>query len=70
MPKDGFCDDCGNHEFEPVLDDLEDEDDLNVEENEIERTPKEEVLAFYNHLGLLVDFELKHGFESYENLKR
>lgn len=80
MPKDGFCDDCGNHEFEPVLE--ADEREFEREEREVPKEeegkePKEEmmkadeeVLAFYNHLGLLVDFELKNGFDSYENLKR
>ena len=30
---------------------------------------KEELLAFYNHLGLLVDFELKSGYEDYPKLR-
>ena len=30
---------------------------------------KEELLAFYSHLGLLVDFELKSGYEDYPKLR-
>jgi hypothetical protein len=28
------------------------------------------LLGFYSHFGTLVDFELKKGYEDYDNLKR
>ena len=64
MPKDGHCHDCGSRDivrsgnaaaFESKLQQYKD--------------MKEDILGFYDSLGLLVDYELKNGYEDYENLK-
>ena len=31
---------------------------------------KEELLPFYNELGLLVDFEPRRGYDDYDRMKR
>ena len=31
---------------------------------------KDELLTFYNHYGLLVDFDLKNGYDDYDKIKR
>merc|ERR1712086_187656 len=31
---------------------------------------KDELLAFYNHYGLLVDFDMRNGYDDYEKIKR
>ena len=64
VPEDGHCFDCGSRDikrsgnaatFEKTLQEY--------------KVQKEELLGFYDHLGLLVDYELKQGFEDYSNLK-
>ena len=65
MPKDGSCDDCGSSNFQVGSDPKDFEEQLDVYKSQ-----KDELLAFYNHFGLLVDFELRHGFSDYDKLKR
>ena len=65
MPEDGHCDDCGSTNFEVGSDPAAFEAELNQYKQQ-----KDELLAFYNHFGLLVDFELRQGYESYDKLKR
>ena len=36
---------------------------------EIYKAQKDELLSFYNHYGLLVDFPLRTGFDDYEKIK-
>jgi adenylate kinase family enzyme len=65
MPENNTCDDCGSQNFvvgsEPA-----------VFEKQLEtyKAQKNELLAFYNHFGLLVDFEVRHGYQDYEKIKR
>ena len=66
MPaKDGRCVDCGSSNIVNGSDPISFERDL-----ESYKQSRDELLGFYNHYGLLVDFELKRGYEDYENLKR
>lgn len=65
MPEDGHCDDCGSTNFEVGSDPADFEEKLNEYKQQ-----KEELLAFYNHYGLLVDYEVRQGYESYDKLKR
>jgi adenylate kinase family enzyme len=64
LPQDGHCFDCGSRDivksgnmsnFKGALANY--------------KKQKDEILGFYDHLGLLVDFDLKNGFEDYEKLK-
>lgn len=64
-PKDGHCFDCGSSNIGNGSDPIRFEKDLdNYKKN------RDELLGFYDHYGLLVDFELKQGYEDYDNLKR
>ena len=63
-PDDGHCFDCGSRDlrkggnapnFEAVLQEY--------------KNQKEEFLGFYDHLGILVDFEIKSGFNDYARLR-
>ena len=63
-PLDGHCFDCGSKDitkhtsatnFEQILQDY--------------KKQKDELLGFYDHLGLLVDFELKTGYSDYSKLR-
>lgn len=65
MPKDHTCGDCGSQQFHAGSDPIAFERQL-----EIYNEKKDEVLNFYNHYGLLVDYELRAGFDDYEKLKR
>ena len=65
LPEDGHCFDCGSTNLAPGSDPKQFERDLAIYSKQ-----KEEVLAFYNHLGLLVDFEPRRGYEDYDKLKR
>jgi adenylate kinase family enzyme len=66
MPEiDGHCVDCGSTNIRSSSDPISFEREL-----EAYKASKEDLLAFYNHFGTLVDFELKQGFEDYDNLKR
>ena len=64
IPHDGHCFDCGSTEirregnateFELALKNYKDQ--------------KDELLGFYSHLGLLVDFEIKSGYSDYGKLR-
>ena len=65
MPHDGHCDDCSGTHFIDGSDPAKFEKDL-----ETYQKTKDELLSFYNNNGVLVDFELSKGYESYEKLKR
>ena len=64
-PKDGHCVDCGSSNIVNGSDPITFEKEL-----EQYKASKEQLLGFYDHFGLLVDFEIKRGYEDYENLKR
>lgn len=51
IPEDGFCFDCGSTNLLPGSDPMRFEREL-----EVYASKKEELLAFYNQFGLLVDF--------------
>lgn len=65
MPEDGHCFDCGSTNLGPGSDPVRFEREL-----EIYSSKKDELLAFYNEFGLLVDFEPRRGYDDYEKLKR
>jgi adenylate kinase family enzyme len=70
LPSDHGCDECGSKHFEQ-----KDWNDGSAETELIERqldyeTRKGELLAFYNHHGLLVDCEPRRGYADYEKVKR
>lgn len=66
MPgKDGRCVDCGSTNIVNGSNPIAFEKDL-----EAYKASRDELLSFYDHFGLLVDFELKKGYDDYENLKR
>lgn len=66
MPdKDGHCVDCGSSKIVNGSDPISFEREL-----EAYKANRDNLLSFYSHYGLLVDFELKKGFEDYDNLKR
>lgn len=62
--EDGHCFDCGSTDITRSGNAAEFEKKLQTY-----RLQKEELLGFYDHLGLLVDFELKNGYEDYQDLK-
>ena len=64
QPEDGHCFDCGSRDI--VRSGNASEFEQQLEEY---RKQKDEVLGFYDHLGLLVDFEVKQGYEDYQQLK-
>ena len=69
MPKDGVCDDCGHQHFtEPRQTDEE----AQLFQYQIEKynQAQEELLAFYNTFGNLVNFEPRRGYQDYEKLKQ
>ena len=39
-------------------------------ELEAYKKSKDELLSFYNHYGLLVDFDMSTGYDDYEKIKR
>jgi hypothetical protein len=65
MPENNTCDDCGSSSFSVGSEPATFEQNL-----EIYKAQKQELLAFYNHFGILVDFELRKGYNDYEKLKR
>ena len=65
IPEDGHCFSCGSTNLAPGSDPMRFEREL-----EIYSSKKETLLAFYNELGLLVDFEPRRGYEDYDKLKR
>ena len=60
MPEDGHCFDCGSRDIKRSGNASKFEQTLQEY-----RKQKEELLGFYDHLGLLVDFEVRQGFEDY-----
>ena len=64
LPEDGHCFDCGSSDIKrsgnPVL--------LEATLKDYNKK-KDEILPFYQHHGLLVDFELKRGYDDFPNLK-
>ena len=65
IPEDGYCFDCGSTNLIAGNDPLKLEREL-----ELYNSKKDDLLAFYNDLGLLVDFEPLRGYDDYEKLKR
>jgi len=65
FPADGVCVDCGSTDIKASGDPRNFEESL-----EQYKGSKEDLLGFYDHLGLLVDFELNQGFEDYDRLKK
>ena len=65
IPEDGHCFDCGSTNLAPGSDPSRFEREL-----EIYSSLKDDLLAFYNEYGLLVDFEPRRGYEDYDKLKR
>ena len=63
-PEDGHCFDCGSRDISYAGNPTEFPEALKQY-----KTQRDNLLGFYDHLGLLVDFELKHGYEDYERLK-
>ena len=63
VPKDGFCFDCGSSDIQKVGDAKQFSDVLQGY-----KANKDELLSFYDHLGLLVDFEMKTGYTDYPKL--
>lgn len=64
LPLDGHCFDCGSRNIIRPASTGSFEDAL----SEYKKN-KEELLGFYEHLGLLVDYDLKSGYEDYSKLK-
>ena len=64
IPKDGHCYDCGSLDIVKTGNAAKFEQEL-----QNYRKQKDELLGFYDHLGLLVDFEVKQGYEDFDNLK-
>lgn len=75
IPKDGSCHDCGSRNIENGSDPIQFEKSL-----ENYKQAKDELLSFYDHYvsqtyvntfqGLLVDYELKKGYDDFDRLKR
>lgn len=63
-PKDGHCFDCGSKDFERNANTPSFEQVLQGYKKQ-----KEELLGFYDHLGLLVDFEIKTGYADYAKIR-
>lgn len=64
MPEDGHCYDCGSSNI------IRTGDAKALEQTLVDyNSKKEEVLPFYNHHGLLVDFEVRAGYEDYSRLR-
>ena len=68
MPKDG-CDECGSTEFEAALEDEAAQGQFMATQVDYNHR-RDELLGFYNHLGLLVDCEPRRGYADYEKVKR
>ena len=65
-PEDGFCNDCGSIHIKPATDPESFEKGLQTYNEK-----KNDLLEFYNHLGLLVDVDLrKGGLDDYERVKQ
>lgn len=64
MPEDGHCDDCGSVNIVPVNEMQKFQDELGFYHER-----KDALLSLYNHLGNLVDFVPRKGYDSYDQLK-
>ena len=60
-----MCVDCGGENLQAGGNPI-------VFERELDsyKQKKEELLSFYSHFGLLVDYEPKRGYEDYDQIKR
>ena len=65
FPKDGHCFDCGSRDIQPVKGVSQDFNDKLLEEE----GNLEEIMGFYDKLGLLIDFEVRRGYGDYERLR-
>ena len=65
IPEDGHCFSCGSTNLAPGSDPMRFEREL-----EVYHSKRQDLIAFYNDLGLLVDFEPRRGYEDYDKLKR
>lgn len=66
FPADGFCNDCGSVHIKPAIDPESFDKKLQAYHDK-----KDELLEFYNHIGLLVDIELRHGgLSDYNRVKQ
>jgi adenylate kinase family enzyme len=66
FPEDGFCNDCGSVHIKPAIDPETFESKLQAYHEK-----KDELLEFYNYVGLLVDIDLrKGGLKDYERVKQ
>ena len=63
-PLDGHCFDCGSRDITPAPISPNFEKTLQEYKNQ-----KDALLGFYDHLGLLVDFEIKNGYADYAKLR-
>ena len=63
-PEDGHCFDCGSTEISAAGNPATFEQTLKEY-----KAQKDDLLGFYDHLGLLVDFEVKRGYEDYDKLR-
>ena len=63
-PMDGHCFDCGSRDITKAANAPNFEKILQEYKNQ-----KDNLLGFYDHLGLLVDFELKSGYADYSKLR-
>ena len=64
VPEDGHCYDCGSRDISYAGNQADFPKILEEYKNQ-----KDNLLGFYDHLGLLVDFEMKTGFDDYSNLR-
>ena len=65
MPEEGNCNECGSTDI------VHDADPASFESRlESYKQTKDQILGFYDHLGLLVDFQLNRGLDDYENLRQ
>lgn len=67
-PENGFCDNCGSSHIVPVAQCEENAQEWRLASGEYKI--RKNVLDFYNHLGLLVEFDIKTGYDDYEKIKR
>ena len=63
-PMDGHCFDCGSRDITKAANAPNFEKILQEYKNQ-----KDNLLGFYDHLGLLVDYELKSGYADYSKLR-
>ena len=66
MPENGHnCNECGSASITHAADPQVFEERLGVY-----KASKDELLGFYEHLGLLVDVNLSKGFEDYDKVRQ